>query len=68
VAPGLSDWLSYYVLNDIDEWMIPFFGASVYDNPRSTPKAIPCTSSKARENPTLIWSATAMAKVPWSNR
>ncbi len=30
---GLSDWLSYYGLNDIDEWMIPFFGASVYDDP-----------------------------------
>jgi len=25
---GLSDWLSYYGLNDIDEWMLPFFGAS----------------------------------------
>ena len=22
---GLSDWLSYYGVNDIDEWMIPFF-------------------------------------------
>ena len=30
---GLSDWLSYYGVNDIDEWMIPFFGASVYDDP-----------------------------------
>jgi prolyl oligopeptidase PreP (S9A serine peptidase family) len=30
---GLSNWLSYYGLNDIDEWMIPFFGASVYDDP-----------------------------------
>src|ERR1022692_1760700 len=29
---GLSNWLSYYGLNDIDEWMIPFFGASVYDD------------------------------------
>jgi len=30
---GLSDWLSYYGENSIDQWMIPFFGASVYDDP-----------------------------------
>ncbi len=24
---GLSDWLSYYGENSIDQWMIPFFGA-----------------------------------------
>lgn len=32
-AAGLSDWLSYYGENGIDEWMIPYFGASVYDDP-----------------------------------
>ncbi len=30
---GISDWLSYYGENSIDEWMIPFFGASVYMDP-----------------------------------
>jgi dipeptidyl aminopeptidase/acylaminoacyl peptidase len=30
---GISDWLSYYGENSIDQWMIPFFGASVYDDP-----------------------------------
>jgi dipeptidyl aminopeptidase/acylaminoacyl peptidase len=30
---GISDWLSYYGENSIDEWMIPYFGASVYDDP-----------------------------------
>lgn len=43
---GLSDWLSYYGLNDIDQWMIPFFGASVYDDPAVYAKAIPCISSR----------------------
>ena len=38
---GLSDWLSYYGLNDIDEWMIPFFGASVYDDPAVYNKSDP---------------------------
>jgi dipeptidyl aminopeptidase/acylaminoacyl peptidase len=30
---GISDWLSYYGENGIDAWMIPFFGASAYDDP-----------------------------------
>jgi dipeptidyl aminopeptidase/acylaminoacyl peptidase len=30
---GISDWKSYYGENSIDQWMIPFFGASVYDDP-----------------------------------
>lgn len=32
-AAGISDWLSYYGENGIDEWMIPYFGASVYNDP-----------------------------------
>ena len=31
---GISDWLSYYGENSIDKWMIPYFGASVYDDPQ----------------------------------
>ncbi len=30
---GISDWQSYYGENSIDQWMIPYFGASVYDDP-----------------------------------
>jgi dipeptidyl aminopeptidase/acylaminoacyl peptidase len=40
-AAGVSDWLSYYGENGIDEWMIPYFGATVYADPdvyaRSSP-------------------------------
>jgi dienelactone hydrolase len=40
-SAGISDWLSYYGENGIDEWMIPYFGASVYADPdiyaRSSP-------------------------------
>jgi dipeptidyl aminopeptidase/acylaminoacyl peptidase len=32
-AAGISDWLSYYGENGIDQWMIPYFGASAYDDP-----------------------------------
>ncbi len=30
---GISDWLSYYGENGIDAWMLPYFGASVYNDP-----------------------------------
>jgi dipeptidyl aminopeptidase/acylaminoacyl peptidase len=30
---GISDWVSYYGENGIDEWMIPYFGSSAYDDP-----------------------------------
>jgi dienelactone hydrolase len=32
-AAGISDWLSYYGENGIDAWMLPYFGASAYDDP-----------------------------------
>ena len=30
---GISNWQSYYGENSIDQWMTPYFGASVYDDP-----------------------------------
>ena len=30
---GISNWQSYYGENSIDQWMVPFFGATVYDDP-----------------------------------
>jgi dienelactone hydrolase len=32
-AAGISDWESYYGENGIDGWLLPYFGASVYDDP-----------------------------------
>jgi dipeptidyl aminopeptidase/acylaminoacyl peptidase len=32
-SAGISNWQSYYGENGIDEWMLPYFGASVYDDP-----------------------------------
>jgi dienelactone hydrolase len=31
-SAGISNWLSYYGENGIDGWMIPYFGASAYDD------------------------------------
>ena len=61
---GLSDWLSYYGLNDIDEWMIPFFGASVYDDPSVYAKSDPMHFVKAVKTPTLILVGERDGEVP----
>ncbi|HEY3974874.1 MAG TPA: S9 family peptidase [Candidatus Sulfotelmatobacter sp.] len=61
---GLSDWLSYYGLNDIDEWMIPFFGASVYDDPAVYAKSDPMHFIKAVKTPTLILVGDRDGEVP----
>ncbi len=51
---GIADWLSYYGENSIDEWMIPYFGASVYDDPAVYAKSSPITYIKNVKTPTLI--------------
>lgn len=61
---GLSDWQSYYGLNDIDEWMIPFFGASVYDDPTVYQKSDPIRFVKNVKTPTLILVGDSDGEVP----
>jgi dipeptidyl aminopeptidase/acylaminoacyl peptidase len=51
---GLSDWLSYYGENSIDQWMTPFFGASVYDDPAVYAKSSAITFIKNVTTPTLV--------------
>ncbi len=51
---GLSDWKSYYGQNMIDQWMLPFFGASVYDDPAVYAKSSAINFIKHDTSPTLI--------------
>jgi dipeptidyl aminopeptidase/acylaminoacyl peptidase len=51
---GISDWLSYYGENSIDQWMIPYFGASVYDDPAVYAKSSAIDFIKQRKTPTLV--------------
>jgi dipeptidyl aminopeptidase/acylaminoacyl peptidase len=51
---GIANWQSYYGQNGIDQWMIPFFGASVYDDPAIYAKSAPITFIKNVKTPTLI--------------
>jgi dipeptidyl aminopeptidase/acylaminoacyl peptidase len=52
---GVADWLSYYGENGIDQWMIPFFGASVYDDPAVYAKSAPMTFIKNVKTPTFVF-------------
>jgi dipeptidyl aminopeptidase/acylaminoacyl peptidase len=61
---GLSDWLSYYGVNDIDEWMTPFFGGSVYDDPAVYAKSDPMHFVKRVKTPTLILVGDSDGEVP----
>ncbi|WP_426111287.1 prolyl oligopeptidase family serine peptidase [Massilia sp. PWRC2] len=52
---GIANWISYYGQNGIDQWMIPFFGASAYDDPAIYRAASPIESIKQASTPTLIY-------------
>ncbi|MGI9170005.1 MAG: prolyl oligopeptidase family serine peptidase, partial [Caulobacteraceae bacterium] len=52
---GLANWISYYGQNGIDEWMIPFFGASAYDDPAIYNAASPINFIKNARTPTFIY-------------
>jgi dipeptidyl aminopeptidase/acylaminoacyl peptidase len=51
---GIANLQSYYGENQIDLWMIPFFGASVYDDPQVYSKSSPITFIKKAKTPTLV--------------
>ncbi|MGA2561660.1 MAG: prolyl oligopeptidase family serine peptidase, partial [Terracidiphilus sp.] len=51
---GISDWESYYGENSIDQWMIPYFGASVYDDPAVYAKSSAIDYIKQARTPTLV--------------
>lgn len=51
---GISNWQSYYGQNSIDQWMLPFFGASVYDDPDVYARSSSINFIKKAKAPTLI--------------
>jgi dipeptidyl aminopeptidase/acylaminoacyl peptidase len=51
---GISDWKSYYGENSIDQWMVPFFGATVYDDPAVYAKSSAIEFIKQVKTPTLV--------------
>ena len=61
---GVSDWQSYYGENGIDGWMIPFFGASVYDDPAIYAKSSPIAFVRQVKTPTFIYVGGADVECP----
>ncbi|MGA2674346.1 MAG: S9 family peptidase [Terracidiphilus sp.] len=51
---GISDWQSYYGENSIDQWMTPYFGASVYDDPAVYARSSAINFIKQANTPTLV--------------
>ena len=63
---GISNFQSYYGENKIDQWMIPYFGASVYDDPAVYAKSSPINFIKNVKTPTLVLAGELDKEVPAS--
>jgi dipeptidyl aminopeptidase/acylaminoacyl peptidase len=61
---GIANWLSYYGQNRIDTWMLPFFGASVYDDPEVYDRVSPIRFIKKVKTPALVMVGDSDAEVP----
>jgi dipeptidyl aminopeptidase/acylaminoacyl peptidase len=61
---GIANWQSYYGENGIDQWMIPYFGASVYDDPAVYAKSSPINFIKNVKTPTLVMVGDRDAECP----
>ncbi|MFP2928173.1 prolyl oligopeptidase family serine peptidase [Pyxidicoccus sp. 3LG] len=63
---GISNWQSYYGTNRIDTWMLPYFGASVYDEPDVYSRSSPINFVKLARTPTLLLHGERDVEVPAS--
>ncbi|WP_375398926.1 S9 family peptidase [uncultured Sphingomonas sp.] len=61
---GLSNWISYYGTNGIDQWMLPYFGKSAYDDPDAYERVSAITFIKKAKTPTLIIVGERDIEVP----
>ena len=62
---GIANWQSYYGQNLIDQWMIPYFGASVYDDPGGLREELADHLHQEGEDADADrWSASAMRECP----
>lgn len=61
---GIANWQSYYGENLIDQWMIPYFGASVYESPSVYARSSPITFIRNVTTPTLIAVGDSDAECP----
>jgi dipeptidyl aminopeptidase/acylaminoacyl peptidase len=61
---GIANWQSYYGQNGIDQWLLPYFGATVYDDPAIYARSSPITFIKKVRTPTLVLVGERDAECP----
>ncbi|TPG43783.1 S9 family peptidase [Sphingomonas koreensis] len=61
---GLSDWISYYGTNGIDQWMLPYFGKTMYDDPAAYNAVSAVNFAKQAHTPTFIYVGERDIEVP----
>jgi dipeptidyl aminopeptidase/acylaminoacyl peptidase len=54
-GPGVSNWQSYYGQVDIEKWLIPYFGASVYEDPAIYARSSPVNFVRNAQAATLLY-------------
>jgi len=63
-SAGIANWQSYYGQNRIDQWMLPYFGKSVYEDPQVYARSSPITFIRNVRTPTLVLHGERDAEVP----
>ena len=61
---GIANWISYYGQNGIDQWMIPFFGDTAYNDPAIYDKLSPIRAIKDAKTPTFIYVGERDVETP----
>ena len=63
-SAGIANWLSYYGQNKIDQWMLPYFGATVYADPKVYARSSPMEFITRVKTPTLVVVGERDAECP----
>jgi dipeptidyl aminopeptidase/acylaminoacyl peptidase len=63
-SAGIANWQSYYGQNRIDRWMIPYFGKSVYEDPKVYARSSPIEYVTRVKTPTLMLNGERDAECP----
>ena len=61
---GLSNWVSYYGTNGIDQWMTPFFGKTMYEDRKAYEDVSAVYQARKAKTPTFIYVGERDIEVP----
>jgi dipeptidyl aminopeptidase/acylaminoacyl peptidase len=67
VGAGISDWTTYYVGTDINQFATQYFQATPWEDPRIYARSSPITTIRLARTPTLIQQGGADQRVPVAN-